>query len=104
MALVDDVYISGLVQSGPPPGANDDVFLITQWYRKNAVIEVKAMASRDTVNVHRLLLLTGQDSAFDGLLQGVYCYVPQSNLDPSRGDDASYIVVNDGKSAWQKLT
>jgi hypothetical protein len=101
--LQSDVWTPGLVQNGPPPGSNDDIFLVTHWYRKNAVAEVKAMPSRE-VNESRLLILTGQDEAFDGLLQGIYTYVPPASLNTALGDDASYIIVNDGRSAWRKLT
>jgi hypothetical protein len=103
MSLTSEGWIPGLTQFGPPPGANDDVFLVQAWYRKNSVAEVKQIASRE-VNRSRLLILTGQDSAFDGLLQGIYACVWTDELDISQGNDASYIIANDGKSAWRKLT
>lgn len=96
-------YMSGLIHNGPPPGANDDFEIVTQWYRRNSVAEVKQLSTRAS-NSRRLLLLTGQDEKYDGLLQGIYCYVPAEELDTSLGNDASYIVVNDGRSAWYKLT
>jgi hypothetical protein len=103
MSLTSDSWMPGLSQFGPPPGSIDDVFLVQAWYRKNSVAEVKAMASRE-VSKNRLLILTGENSAFDGLLQGIYTYVWLGEVDPAQGNDSSYIIVNDGKSAWRKLT
>lgn len=101
--LQSDVYVPGLQGSGPPPGANDDLQLVTHWYRKNSVAQVKTMATR-IENRERMLMLTGQDTAFDGLLQGIYIYVDTADLNTALSDDASYIVVNDRRSAWRKIS
>lgn len=103
MALVGDVYIQGLVQTGPPPGSQLEAELITHWYFPRSIAEMKTIASGPQ-NEHRAAFLLGQESDGDGLLQGIYTYVPQSHLDVSLGDDASYVVVNDGRSAWKKRT
>jgi hypothetical protein len=102
MPLVSDAYIPGLSQPGPPPGANDDIFLVEAWYKKNSVAEVQQMHARE-LNEKRLLILTGLDSAFDGLLQGIYIYVPPGQVNTALSDDASYILIRGG-AAWRKLT
>lgn len=103
MALVGDAWISGLVQTGPPPGSQLEADLITHWYFPKSIAEMKTIQTGPQ-QLNRAAFLLGQDSDGDGLLQGIYTYVPPEQFDYTLGDDASYVIVNDGKSAWKKRT
>lgn len=49
-----------------------------------------------------MAILLGRDEKYDGLLQGIYCSVPNGHHRDQEASD-SWVIVNDGRSAWQKL-
>ena len=102
MSLISDTWVPGLSQSGPPPGANNHRYELRGVFQCPTLADLRALEThRD--NDRMLVVLQGQDAAFDGLLQGIYCYVPTGSH-RAQSDSATWVIVNDGQSAWQKLT
>jgi hypothetical protein len=103
--LVSDAYESGLVQGGPPPGANNDRRQARGYYLCDNIAELRAIETeKRNEEEYPMAVLLGQDVKYDGLLQGLYFYVPEGSQNDNSDDGASWVIVNDGRSAWTKLT
>lgn len=103
--LVSDIYMSGLVQGRPPAGANNVRYQFKGYFVCPTLADLRAIeTSLDNELHYPMAILQGQDVQYDGLLQGTYFYVPEGRQNERADDDATWIIVNDAKSAWQKLT
>lgn len=97
-------YIQGLSQNGPPPGANDIVELkVDSILRVPNLLRLREIDTSPR-NVRRLVFLLGEIHPYDGALQGLYDYVPEGNQNDRDDDNGTWIIVNDGRSAWIKMS
>lgn len=103
--MVSDVYESGLVQIGPPPGANNARLRYKGYYVCETLADLRAIDT-DPLNAtdYPMAILQGWTAKYDGLLQGIYFYVGTGSHNSRADDGGGWIIVNDGRSAWQKLT
>lgn len=97
--------LPGLRYPGPPTGANDIVELKVELFMRVPNLERLREIDTDPTNSLKMVFLLGEIEPYDGLLQGFYDYVPQG-MQNSREDDGtgSWVIVNDGRSAWVKIT
>lgn len=97
-----DGRLSGLQQTGPPPGANNVRFRMKGFFSCNTVAELREIQTAEENKKWGVILL-GENAAYDGLLSGIYSYVPEGYHNAQEDNGASWIIVNDGKSAWRKM-
>lgn len=86
---------------GPPSGANNVRFEVLEWFMCDTLEDLKALETPQDKHI-RLAVLRGRDVKFDGVLQGIYCFVPPGEQFEQDESD-SWVIVNDRNSAWQKL-
>lgn len=102
MSVVSEGWQPNLFQPGPPPGANNRRFALRGSFLCSTIANLRGIETHKE-NAEFFAILQGRDAAFDGLLQGIYCYVPEGSQH-SQDDSDSWVIANDGRSAWQKLT
>jgi hypothetical protein len=104
MSFVGPAYMSNLNQMGPPPGANNVRLRFRSYYVCETLLDLRAIET-DSQNEtdFPMAILLGQDEKYDGLLQGLFFYVPEGEH-LANPDSVSWVIVNDGRSAWKKLT
>jgi hypothetical protein len=101
MSLTSDTWLPNNSHPGPPPGANNARFEGIGFYQCDTLGDLRLLETKQD-NERFFAVLKGRDAKFDGLLQGVYCYVPPGYQN-SQSDSDSWVIANDGRSAWQKL-
>lgn len=102
MSIAAESWSPMIGPQGPPSGANNVRFVVREWFECKTLDELKMIeTSRD--NDKRLALLCGRDAENDGFLQGIYRYIRTGNHHDQEASDA-WVIVNDGNSAWQKMT
>lgn len=99
----DGAWMSGLVHPGPPPWANRDPWRVEIWLKVPTLAQLRLIGTHKD-NEKMLVFLLGQDAAYDGLLQGIFDYVPSGYQFAREDDGGSWIIVDDGGSAWRKMT
>lgn len=103
--IVGQAYMSGLVQTGPPPGANNQRVAFKGYFVCPTLSDLRALETDErNERDFPLAILQGQDERYDGLLQGWYQYIPEGEHTAFSDDNATWIIVNDGRSAWKKFT
>jgi hypothetical protein len=103
--MVGQVYMSGLNQTGPPPGANNTRMQFKGYYICPTLADLRRIETNILNETdYPLAILQGQDERWDGLLQGWYQYIPEGAHLAQADDGGSWVIVNDGNSAWKKFT
>ena len=102
MSLVSDNWKSNLVQTGPPPWANNPKQV--RFMTADSVVELrKIVIPPSEASEPHVALLLGEFRPYDGQLQGFYlAYAPNRQQFPENG--AQYIYSNLGDTLWRKLT
>lgn len=95
--------MSQLLQTGPPPESNITRLRLKGILRCPTLADLKSIGTAKD-NENYMAILLGESEKYDGLLQGIYDYVPEGLHSQRDGDDASWVIVDDGRSAWIKLT
>lgn len=99
--IVSESWQPGLTQNGPPSGANNARFTVREWYQCDTLADLKRLETHPDRET-RMAVLRGREAKFDGHLQGIYCSVPQGQH-LAQPETDSWVMANDGQSAWQKL-
>ena len=99
---VHPIWVPGLNQHGPPPGANSERREIHAQAKRE--FECETVADLRRIEHHHLnfrCVLLGENEAFDGYLQGLYHW--WKSTDEDNGGDT--IRPNDYQGwLWKKLT
>jgi hypothetical protein len=93
-----DARMSNLAQTNPP--THKVKLKIIRCY---SVAQLRAIQSAQD-NEGWMVLLLGENAAYDGGLQGFYDYVPTGQQNTRDEDGASWIIAADGQSAWMKVS
>jgi hypothetical protein len=99
--LVSESWRPGIGVQGPPSGANNFIFRVKDWYQCDTLADLRSLETHYDGEI-RMAILRGRDAKFDGLLQGIYCSVPNGQH-RAQSDSDAWVIVNDGNSAWQRL-
>jgi hypothetical protein len=102
MSVVAESWSPRIGVNGPPPGANNVRVKVRDWFECHTLEDLKALEAHMDTDP-RMAMLLGRDAINDGLLQGIYRYVPEGQQFAQAESD-SWVITNDRKSAWQKLT
>ncbi len=106
--LISDAYKSQLVQTGPPPGANNPIRfrpMSAETLAELRSIQIAASdwQTPDGKKIPTVVLLLGEDAPYDGNLQGFYlAYRPDRVNYPEDGGAVVYSTIGD--ICWRKIT
>lgn len=105
--FISDAYKSGLVQTGPPPGANNPIRYRPMVAETLSELREIQLAASDWETpsgrkIPTVVLLLGEDAPYDGNLQGHYlAYRPSASYVE---DGGSVIYANNREICWRKIT